>query len=181
MKLEWLDLNPDVRLTPTLENGLPMLDPFFDNLPTLITSGYRSSRDQVEVILQLAKSNGLYGNFTELREFKDSDPAVKFPFDSKEQIYWWQRAWSKLLENGVIVNPPLMATCLYDYIRSSGENMKGKVLQPSNHSQGNAVDLSAKEQMDEKVQRLESAKRSGVIKSYMVERKQNCLHVNFNA
>lgn len=96
-------------------------------------------------------------------------------------IYGWQLLWSKLLNIGIIINPPIEAEVLFDYI-SGGVNKKGITIKESVHSKGLAFDISGGEDHDPsnelaRVKQALEAKLPG-LKGYTLERKNNCLHVD---
>jgi hypothetical protein len=105
----------------------------------------------------------------------------KIDFGDGKKIATWQRAWSRLLNKGIIVNPPLEAECLFDYFRN-GVNKKGQKIGMSPHYYGKAFDISGGEDYNpvnetEVIKHALADKLKG-LKGYLLERKQNCLHVD---
>jgi len=104
-------------------------------------------------------------------------------YDGK-QVYAWQPAWSRLLNLGVIVNPPEQATVLFDYFRGA-ENRKGALIQPSPHFKGTALDIGGdvdgiegKESELAVVQAALDSKQIPGLKGFLAERLQSCVHVD---
>jgi hypothetical protein len=160
----YLIVPPSVKLNEKLDQVLYDIDCDFREAPERVTSGIRDSADQLRIIRQYLRSNGLDDNFPE---------AMVCEFDDRftDGEYAWQKAWSKLLNIGVIINPPLPAVVLMDYIRS-GVNKKGQVIGMSPHTRGTAFDLSGLDSL----RIVQALKLKGKIKGYLVERANNCLH-----
>jgi len=170
--------NSGVRLTPIIEPVIIALDKYFEhaNLKASVTSGERTSGDQLRIIRNYAIKYGIDKQYPEILTCgvldKDSE-------DSK--IFAWQKAWSKLLNINIIVNPPIAANCLFDYIRE-GVNKKGQVIGYSPHYYGKAFDIGGGFDHDP-TNELAVIKTAMVdklkgLKGYLLERKQNCLHVD---
>ena len=87
--------------------------------------------------------------------------------------YIWQMAWSNLLNLGVIINPPLPAVALMDYWRG-GLNKKGMLIGVSPHTKGKSFDLSGTDSLAI----VQSLKLKEKIKGYLLERENNCIHVD---
>jgi len=95
-------------------------------------------------------------------------------------VYGWQLGWSKLLNIGVIVNPPYPAKVLLDYYRrGSKENRKGTVIGVSPHFKGTAFDIRGGKNLQEKSDVIKNSmgKVAG-LKGYLIEPKNNCVHVD---
>jgi len=133
---KWLIVRPGVELTDTIDPVIRALDPYFEGRHAYVTSGLRTKEHQLDIIKQYAKLKGI------AREF----PAIltatldaKTFFDG-HAVFAWQPAWSRLLERGVIINPPVAASPLFDYVRG-GVNKKGVIIMPSPHMRGTAFDI----------------------------------------
>ncbi len=164
---------PNLVLTPVIDDALVALDPYF--VACYATSGLRDSRDQLRVIRGYLKSEKLDDDYPLVMDNK-LDPATK----EQDGKYVWQLAWSNLLNKGIIINPPLDAVCLMDYM-SGGINKKGKVIKKTNHSSGNAINLGGGSNgIDDELACVEKAIKAGVrnVVSFLAERKQNALHLN---
>lgn len=172
---KFLIVLPKVRLTPHIIPVIVRLDPYFERaqLKAFVTSGQRSSMDQLNTIIKYAKRHGVDKEFPEVLE---ALPAQK---NGKE--YVWQRAWSRLLNIGVIINPPFPAVALYDYIRGK-ENRKGKLIGHSPHYFGYAFDIGGgvDHNIDNEMAVIKQAwdERVEGLKGYLPERKNNCIHVD---
>jgi hypothetical protein len=172
-----------VESTPVIDAVLAELEPFAAEagVKMVITSGLRDPQDQLRVIAGYAAEHGV-----SFPEFDANDPHKKVRLADGRDVYAWQRTWSRLLFIGIVINPPLAAECLEDYIRPNGENMKGKLLQGSVHGNGKAFDeqadgnlKDAQDEVPKKIAVLEKAKAAGVkIKGWKVERKNNAIHVD---
>lgn len=178
-KNEFLKVKEGVRLNDRIDTAIVTLESYFKaaGLHAWVTSGERSSEDQLETIRKYAKSNGVDKEFPEILACGVDD---KIDF-THEKIYTWQRAWGKLLNIGVIVNPPKPARCLFDYFRG-GENRKGTIINYSPHFFGKALDIGGgtdknPENEAEVVKKAIADKAPG-IKGYLLEPKNNCCHVD---
>jgi len=181
---------PWVKSTPTIDAVLKALGPFAAEagVRMIITSGLRAPLDQLRVVSGYAYENHIF--FPEFAAH-DVHKRVTIPELGRE-LYAWQRTWSALLRNvgpedpGIVINPPLAAECLDDYIRPDGSNAKGLIIPGTPHGTGKCFDEQAdgnlKDQIDEvhmKIAVLEKAKASGVaIKGWRIERKNNAIHVD---
>lgn len=171
--------NSGVRLTPIIEPVIIALDKYFEaaNLTARVTSGERTSGDQLTIIRKYSTTYKVDKEFPEILTCGVMD---KIDFQGKK-IFSWQQAWSKLLSINIIVNPPLPAACLFDYIRD-GVNKKGQIINHSPHYYGKAFDIGGGLDHDptNELAVIKTAmfdKLKG-LKGYLLERKQNCLHVD---
>ncbi len=177
---KWLTVGvkSGVRLTPIIEPVIIALDPFFEkaNLKASVTSGERTSGDQLTIIRKYATAYGVAKEFPEVLTCGVLD---KIEVDGKK-IFAWQQAWSKLLNTNIIVNPPVPAACLFDYIRN-GVNKKGQVINHSPHYYGKAFDIGGgidHDPSNELTVIIAALGKVKGLKGYLLERKQNCLHVD---
>jgi hypothetical protein len=144
-------------------------------IKTIATSGLRDSNDQLDIIRKYLTDNGLKSQFedTFLHGFDEKITDPKYG-----QIYAWQLGWSKLLNIGVIVNPPKAAICLLDYMRD-GINKKGKLIHESPHFYGTSADLGGGANgIDDELKIVKTAmeeKLPGLV-GYLIERKNNAIH-----
>jgi hypothetical protein len=139
---KFLIVRSGVKLTPIIEPVICALDKYYEEfgIKALVTSGLRNPEDQLEIIRSYLVNKGLKDSHPECFGHKVDE---KFVVAGKEQyglLYSWQTGWSKLLSIGVIVNPPLAAHCIYDYMRN-GVNKKGLVINGSPHFKGTAFDI----------------------------------------
>src|SRR5689334_18648252 len=115
---KWLTVGvkSGVRLTGIIEPVIVALDPYFKdaNLKASVTSGERTSGDQLTIIRKYSVKYGVDKEFPEILTCGVID---KIDYGNGKKIFTWQRAWSKLLNINIIVNPPCPAACLFDYIR----------------------------------------------------------------
>lgn len=161
----YLIVSPSVKLNERLDQVLYDIDCDFREAPERVTSGVRDSDDQLRIIRSYLRAKGLDDNYPEAMV---CDVADRVRDDTE---FAWQRAWSKLLNIGVIINPPLPAVVLMDYIRS-GVNKKGMVIGMSPHIRGTAFDLAGLDSL----RIVQGLKLKGKIKSYLIERENNCIH-----
>lgn len=172
--------NSGVRLTPIIEPVIITLDKYFEaaNLTARVTSGERTSGDQLTIIRKYSTAYKVDKEFPEILTCGVLD---KIELPDGRKIFKWQGAWSRLLSINIIVNPPLPAPCLFDYIRD-GINKKGQVIGHSPHYYGKAFDIGGGIDHDptnelEVIKKALADKLKG-LKGYLLERKQNCLHVD---
>lgn len=176
---KFLKVKEGVRLNPKLDEAIAELEKDFaeEGLEAWVTSGERTSEDQLDTIQKYAKRNGVEKEFPEILTCGVND---KIDFGT-QKIFTWQRAWSRLLNIGVIVNPPLPAKCLFDYMRD-GVNKKGTIIGYSPHYYGKAIDIgggSDKSPVNEaEVVKKAIARRAPGIKGLLLEPKNNCCHVD---
>lgn len=119
---------------------LDAIEPLTAGHTLVVTRGHSLPVDQLRTIENYGRLNGLLAACPEFVRDNLVDK-VAFEQDLAVMVYRWQRLWSLLLnkfsttggKQGAKINPPYAAVCLYDYFRSPGENMKGKLIQPSPH------------------------------------------------
>lgn len=186
---DWLVINDNVELTPAIEKSILAVRPHFalHQHKAYVTSGLRSPERQVFDAIYSnsirAKLDMVYPEFrTGLSGHWLIDKKVSTP---EGQLFWWQRTWSKLLNCGYIVNPPIDAVCLYHSFRDNGTDRKGVVIHASPHSGGRAYDIgggSDRKPNDEYAILLEAQKDPLCrITSLTLETMNNCVHVNVSA
>jgi hypothetical protein len=172
-----LTIRDNVKLNGPLSKVVWDLAPYAGNVLIDITSGLREPLDQLHLI-------GWYAIQKEVKypEFDVHNLYDKITLGDGIEVYTWQRTWSRLLHQGVIINPPFAAVCLEDSYRPDHTNRKGQVIQGSPHSHGTAFDISGAHGIEPVVLVLEQAKAAGVaIKNWLVERENNCVHVNISS
>lgn len=130
-----LKLRNGVVLTPVIEPVIVALDKYFReaNLTAFVTSGLRDAHDQLRIVKRYLKVKGLDEHYPEAMN-------CTHPANKSGKYYEWQLAWSHLLNVGVIINPPLAAECLMDYVRN-GKNRKGTVINQTPHANGVCFDI----------------------------------------
>lgn len=172
---KFLKVNSNVVLNPLLEKVIVALDKHFEkaNLKAVVTSGVRTSEDQLRIIRQYLNSTGLAVDYPEALAGDVTDK-------NQEGNYIWQMGWSALLNKGIIINPPLKAKLLMNYFNAQGVNRKGSEFNQTAHASGVCVDLGggANGLNDELAVVSEAAKEIPEIVSWVVERQNNCLHLN---
>lgn len=175
-KNQFLKVNKGVLMTSWIEPVIVSLDRYFKeaNLTAYVTSGERTSGDQLRIIRNYCAQFKIDVEFPEIKTcgVLDREP---------DNTFKWQKAWSRLLNKGIIVNPPLKAECLFDYFRD-GVNKKGQIINQSPHYYGKAFDIGGGLDHDptnelEVIKKALADKLPG-LKGYLLERKQNCLHVD---
>lgn len=175
---KFLIVKDGVKLNPLLDDVIARLDPFFERSGHIayITSGIREAEDQLRIIRDYVKRKGIQD------EFITAATVTGVVEWNGRKIYGWQLAWSKLLNAGVIINPPLGAEVLLDYVNKSGANRKGHILQPSVHFKGKAFDIGGGSNsiQDETIvlQMAIDSKKIPEIAGTVPERENNCLHVD---
>lgn len=178
MKNRFLLVKDNVILTEHITPVIERLDPFFEayKLTAWVTSGLRRPEDQLRIIRNELNRRGLSGEYQQAFE----DIGVKIQYEEQE-VYAWQPAWSKLLSLGFVVNPPYLAMVLMDYYRpGSKDNRKGKLIGESPHTRGTAFDIGGgKDGVFNESMVLERAMGNVTgLKSYLVERNNNAIHVD---
>ena len=175
---KFLTVNKGVELTEHIDPVITELDEYFkaDNLYARVTSGKRNPESQLRIIRNALVNNRLASEYGEAFD----DMNGKFQWEG-QQVYNWQPGWSKLLNIGFIVNPPIAAKCLMDYYRpGSSENRKGQIIGASPHFTGAAFDISGGANgIGQEAAVIAKAKgKVKGLKGYLLERNQNCVHVD---
>ena len=173
---KWLIVNEGVALTASIEPVIVALDKYFEkhNLKAFVTSGLRDPKDQLNVIRQYLRRKGLDVKYPDAMACAVEDK-------NADGSYVWQMAWSNLLSVGLIINPPLRAICLMDYIRN-GKNRKGQWINQTPHASGKSFDIGggANKIFDEAVV-LDEALGEGQIpglKGILKEGENNAIHID---
>ena len=173
---KFLIVKTGVVLNNQLDAIIYKLDKSFEGHTAYVTSGIRTPEKQLSIIKDYLHKKGIADEFIEKATVKSK---VTY---AGEEIYSWQLGWSKLLNAGVIINPPLKAKVLLDYINRSGVNRKGSDINPSIHFLGRAFDIGGgANSIEDEKQIIIGAIKSGLypeILSFVPERENNCLHIN---
>lgn len=172
---KFLIVKPRVRLTPIIIPVIEQGELFFQkhNIIAYVTSGQRTSEDQLTTIKNYLIRYRLDDDYPEAMDCLATDKI--------DGQYVWQKGWSKLLNVGVIINPPYPAVALYDYWRN-GVNKRGMVIAHSPHYFGQAFDIGGGLDHDISnellvVKDMMESKVNGM-KGYLPERKNNCVHID---
>jgi len=183
LKNKWLVVMPYVILTPTIDYAISRLDKHFQEFNSVryVTSGLRDAIQQLGIIIDYAKAYDIPVNFVK------EDINVKI---LSSDNYVWQEVWSKLREKGLIINPPYLASCLYDHKKNGMLIKAGTIIPPTPHSRGECFDMSGwrgnqtqneAKSVDDEARIIQVAMdldaEIGIL-SYVIERANNCLHVN---
>jgi hypothetical protein len=179
---KFLKVKEGVVLTPVIEFVIVGVEKYFEkaNCYAWVTSGLRSADDQLRIIRNELKRRNLESKYADVFTKGVND---KVTYGS-QSIFAWQLGWSALLNAGYIVNPPVPAICLMDYI-SGGVNKKGKLINASPHFAGTAFNVGggadgiAGNVNNELavIQKALNDKLPG-LKSFLAERNNNAVHVN---
>jgi hypothetical protein len=178
---KWLKVQPGVVLTETIDPVIMQLDEWFkkDKLTAYVTSGLRDPTGQLDLIKSLAKKCRIDLKYPEITTASLQGLTTFDENGHKHTIYLWQRAWSALLNVGIIVNPPLRATVLFDYWRD-GMNKKGMEIGGSPHFKGTAFDIGGNTNgIEDEFAVMKDALVSGTVdglKGILIERQNNCCH-----
>lgn len=178
---KYLILKPGVVLTPSTEPVIVRLEPFFQaaGLRARVTRALADAYGQLGVVKQYVKKLGLENMFPEAM-------ACTNPSEEKNGQYVWQMAWSYLLSQRVIINPPLAAVCLLDYFGPNGKgpNRRGRVINQTPHARGNCFDIGGAGGDDatiaDELRVIEAAVKKGVpgLLNYLPEHNNNCIHID---
>jgi hypothetical protein len=175
---KWLTVAKNVILTDNIDSVISALDPFFESAghKSIVTSGLRTPQDQLRIIRNAIVNHRLANEYQEV--FEDINKKITY---QGQEVYAWQPAWSRLLNLNFIVNPPFDSIVLFDYIRpGSIENKRGKMIYQSPHTRGTAFDIGGgADGLDNELAIIKEAKgKVKGIKGYLLERNNNCLHVD---
>jgi hypothetical protein len=175
---KWLLVAKNVILTEHIDPVIADLDVFFkeSNVHSTVTSGLRKPEDQLRIIRGALVTHRIADDYPEA--FESMTGRITY---NGETVYSWQPGWSRLLNAGFIVNPPLPAKVLMDYYRPGSEvNRKGQVIGQTPHASGRAFDIGGGPNgLNDELRAIESAmgKVEG-LKGFLLERNNNCLHVD---
>lgn len=173
--LTWKD---GVKKTPAIVRTAELLYPHFEDEPSIITSGLRTREEQLELIIQKLIQHGKDKEFPEFVVGQPIDKPVHLD-DINRDLFWWARGWSRLLNIGEIINPPIPTEVMFDYI-VAGHNKKGEIIQISNHMRGLALDIGGGDNLLQKSKCINEAIKAGncFITNWRIEGVNNCVHVD---
>jgi hypothetical protein len=180
---KWLIVEPTVILTPSIEPVIVELDEWFRmyQCRSFVTSGKRTPAQQFIIIRDAAIERGLDKEFPSILH---ADLNSLMVLDG-QTVPVWRVVLSKLLTIGFLVNPPMAACVLFDYVHPKhGKIPAGTLIQPSPHFKGTSFDIggrgeSADKTIGDELDVLKRAFDSGSVSnllSYTVERENNALH-----
>lgn len=174
---KFLLLAPGVLLNEKLDNAISHLDKFFEeaNHKAFVTAGIRTADEQLELIKKYCVRFKILDD-----QIQNAELDKKITWNGKE-IYSWQMGWCKLLNSGVIINPPIRAEVLLDYTNDNGINRKGGFISESPHFFGRSFDIGgASNSIEDEKQIIITAIKSGEFPTmrYKAERKNNCIHID---
>lgn len=175
---EWLIVRDTVRLTEIIDPVIVELDAYFKeaNLKAYVTSGLRTSKDQLTIIKNYLVRKKLDDDYPESAFCEEVHKKIEW---KGKDVYQWQPGWSALLNAGVIINPPLPAECLMDYFRD-GKNKKGDVIGSSPHFNGVCFDVGGgADGIEQEIAVIKSAmgKVKGM-RGYLAEHANNAVHID---
>jgi hypothetical protein len=172
---KFLTLGDKAVMTPVIEFVVCALEPFFAEakLKAIVTSGKREPADQLRIIRQYLVKKGFDKTYPDAMTCSVKEKYTDGNFK-------WQMAWSNLLNAGIVINPPVRAICLMDYINKVGVNRKGQFIEASNHFTGNAVNIGGGGNgvNDERKVIEKAMPHIPQIVSIVVERENNAIHLN---
>lgn len=174
-----IEILPNVVTTQAILRTATAIDPYMKGLEAKITSGKRTIEDQMRIIVQKVLRHGIDKVYHEWQE-NIGKPINEIVQVGNERLFFWQRAWSKLLNISDIVNPPIPAEVLFDYFRpGSSVNGKGRIIGLSPHMEGNAFDLAGND-LTKLRQKIEFCKENSqsFIKDFLIEDVNNCAHID---
>lgn len=167
---------PKVVLTPVIEPVIVRLDEEYRKAgkTSFVTSGLRTPLNQLQIIQDYLERKGLAAKYPIAMTCKVDD-TMEY---EKKDIFKWQLGWSKLLEIGVIINPPKRAQVLSNYITKAGVNRKGHWINPSPHFKGICFDVGGGDNgiADETALTQPLVGVIPGLVSILPERENNCLH-----
>lgn len=196
----FLEANKGVTLLPAQTSVILKLDSFFRERGQVshVTSGVRTSESQLRVIREYCLRKNLTAQYPEIMKCGVEDKFTQGDIPDgnvlkwhpiwklRKHVYAWQFAWSKLLTEKILISPPVRAECLFEYVRN-GKNYYMKEMPPSNHiitgtNPHGAIDIGGGEDgISDEVEIVSEAMRvsPGIgIRSMVLERENNCLHLN---
>jgi hypothetical protein len=183
--MDWIIFEPNVIRTPQTDIVIEKLTPYFEAAGFVgrITSVLRNQWQQLMLIQSLAEQNKII----------TSGFILDFEYTGSYQgqvVPYWQIVWSSLLNKGIIINPPVPAIVLMDYIRNN-INKKGMLIGATPHHTGLCFDLGGRvlvnnalvERIDDVYNIVCKAKSDGVgietniDSNPLIEHQNNAVHV----
>ncbi len=181
---KWLTVKPGVVVTDVCDPVIAALDRYFADKKkqAFVTSCLRTPESQLGIIRGYLSTKSLASEYPVGMKCALEEKIKWYdPYKGQTiEVYGWQPAWSKLLNIGVIINPPLAAECLHDYHRR-GVNVRGKLIQPSPHFRGVAFDIGgAANGIADELQIVSTAmgERLPGMVSYLAEHDNNAIHID---
>lgn len=181
----WLKVRKGVVLTDIIDAKIAQLDRWFGAVShsAWVSSGKRDEYGQLRVIVNLALEHNLGAEF----DYLATMTLESMREYNGELVLEWAIVWSRLLNLGVIVNPPRRQKTLmqYNVVDEATGNLKlykepGYEIGPSGHFAGTDFDISGGEDgISNELSVVKAAFDSREIKgfkSYKIERKNNCIH-----
>ena len=186
----WLRVKKGVILTPIIDPVIVGLEKWFAAVqhPAFVTSAKRDEYGQLRTIIDLALEHQLGVEFDFLGSLT-LDAQRTF---EGQLVPSWAIIWSRLLNLGVIINPPRTQKTLMDYNKvdeSSGHlslyKPPGYEIGPSAHFRGTAFDIGGGEGGISNelsvIQAALNSKQVTGLKGCTIERKNNCVHCDCEA
>jgi len=94
-----------------------------------IGSGIRTESKQLTIIRNYAIAERIHQEFPAILTCTVDD-ILQY---ENEPVFAWQPSWCRLLQKGYKIDPIRPAVVLFDYIGSSGKNLRGHELEASKH------------------------------------------------
>jgi len=177
-----ITIKPSANLDPYQLSVLKEIEPFSIGHEYKVSRGHDTPIGQLRTIKNFAVRNNLL--FDEFEDDNVYDKVLISIDGLSKSIFTWQRTWSTLLSKGFIINPPVAAEALYDYVRN-GVNKKGQLILPSPHILSNPIDFSSRvdgiPNIAEVTIMLQHAKDGGAKIRYITpEVKNGCVHIDLS-
>lgn len=175
-----IKIKPDAVIDDYQQSIINAIEPFTIGNTYVVSRGHASPESQLAIIKDFAiRYNCLYPEFEDGNLY---DQNIIIINSLAKTCFLWQRTWSKLLNIGIIINPPVVAEVLFTYIRN-GVDTKGKLINPSPHILSNPIDFSAKidgiPSLKGVVSMLKRAQTAGVgIRFIKPEPVNGCIHID---
>ncbi len=185
LKNKFLILKKGCIRSEATDEVIVALDTFFKlkKLKSFVTRIVATPEDQLKLIKDFLIREKLAQKYPAAMKSKPEDKiSNKLP-----SPYVWQKAWSNLLHIGILINPPLKAEVLMNYIRD-GKNKRGEIINPSYHETGLAFDIGGQykgveiiNKVAEIIDNVKNKHHEIGIRDFVIEHKNNCVHVDVEA
>ncbi len=177
---KFLKVRKFVKLTNTIDSAIALLEGYFEqaNLKCEVSSGFRSSEEQLKIIVNKCLKHKVDKEFPLIRAAHLLD------------VETWREPWGRLLTIGEMVNPPVPTAAPFDYKKSDGTLKKaGTIIQLSGHQLGQDFDISGFNQelnisieLDKIVEVIKKFIDSGMatnhVSGYLKEPVNGCIHID---
>jgi hypothetical protein len=169
-------------ITDVMVDSIRALDPCYaaHNAHAYVTSGLRDQEHQLTIIKNYAHLKALDSEFPNILKIGLHD---ELNFNG-EIVFSWQVPWSRLLEMGEMISPPISAKCLFDYKHpTKGWIKAGTIRTASEHfcdTDVHPFDIGGGSDLKTSIIIVTEARQMGLLPEVIeafIEHENNALHI----